>query len=229
MQKNFADFTTIIICFQSYERLPWMCLELSHHSQFRNALNVYRFILPKFVEKINKRWKFICYLSTLFFVVISETDMLIEIVLNFRSIVWSISTCTSLVRWNWTWPIYMKIIYYLTWCPLSWLTSWIRYTQAWNTPVNSSWSIYLKISYRESKTDHRQPSESVRVFFHCRKQVQVIEGQIKWIWLVWHAAHAMFFEPICWNPTCMNWAIVKMNHKSFLMRRPLSRKDYLFN
>jgi hypothetical protein len=38
----------------------------------------------------------------------------------------------------------------------------------------------------------------------------------------------MFFEQICWSPTCANWAIAEMNHKSFLMRLPSSRKDCLF-
>jgi hypothetical protein len=45
---------------------------------------------------------------------------------------------------------------------------------------------------------------------------------------VWYAAHAMLFEPICWSPISMNWVNIKMNHKSFLMRRPSSRKDRLF-
>jgi hypothetical protein len=38
----------------------------------------------------------------------------------------------------------------------------------------------------------------------------------------------MFFEPICWSPTCVDNAIIAVNHKSFLMRRPSSRKDCLF-
>jgi hypothetical protein len=38
----------------------------------------------------------------------------------------------------------------------------------------------------------------------------------------------MFFESISWSPICVNWAIIEMNHKSFLMRRPSSRKDRLF-
>jgi hypothetical protein len=52
-------------------------------------------------------------------------------------------------------------------------------------------------------------------FFDCRKQVQVTSGQIRWIYLVWHAVNAMFFEPICWTPTCVNRAIVDRNHQSF--------------
>jgi hypothetical protein len=52
-------------------------------------------------------------------------------------------------------------------------------------------------------------------FFDCRKQVQVISVQIKWIGLVWHAVNAMFFEQICWTPTCVNRAIVDRNHQSF--------------
>jgi hypothetical protein len=38
----------------------------------------------------------------------------------------------------------------------------------------------------------------------------------------------MFFKPISWSPTRVNWAIVKMNHKSFPMRCPSSRKNRLF-
>jgi hypothetical protein len=45
---------------------------------------------------------------------------------------------------------------------------------------------------------------------------------------VYQLAHVMLFEPISWSPTCVNWAIVEMNYKSFLMRRPSSRKDRLF-
>jgi hypothetical protein len=45
---------------------------------------------------------------------------------------------------------------------------------------------------------------------------------------VWHVENIVFFKPICRNPTCVNRAIVEMNHKLFLMRRPSSRKDHLF-
>jgi hypothetical protein len=38
----------------------------------------------------------------------------------------------------------------------------------------------------------------------------------------------MFFEPICWTPTCVNRAIVGRNHQSFCMRCHSSRKDHLF-
>jgi hypothetical protein len=62
------------------------------------------------------------------------------------------------------------------------------------------------------KTGLRQPPESVRVFFDCRKQVEVTGGQIRWIGWVWYAANVVFFKPICWSSTCMNWAIVEMNH-----------------
>jgi hypothetical protein len=79
-----------------------------------------------------------------------------------------------------------------------------------------------------SKSGPRQPPELVRFFFHCRKLVEITGAQIRRIEWVWHPAHAMFFEPICWSPICINWAIVKMNDKSFLMRRPCSRKDHLF-
>jgi hypothetical protein len=46
--------------------------------------------------------------------------------------------------------------------------------------------------------------------------------------LVWHVVHALFFESICWSPTYVNWAIVDMSYKSFLIRRPSSKKDRLF-
>jgi hypothetical protein len=45
---------------------------------------------------------------------------------------------------------------------------------------------------------------------------------------MYHAVHDTFFEPICWSLTCVNWTIVEMNHKSFLMQRLSSRKDCLF-
>jgi hypothetical protein len=64
-------------------------------------------------------------------------------------------------------------------------------------------------------------------FFDCRKQVQVTSDQIRWIILVWHAVNAMFFEPICWTPTCVNRAIVDRNHRSFFIRCPSARKDQL--
>jgi hypothetical protein len=44
---------------------------------------------------------------------------------------------------------------------------------------------------------------------------------------MWHAAHAALFDPKCRSPTYVNPAIVDMNHKLFLMRRPSSRKDRL--
>jgi hypothetical protein len=72
---------------------------------------------------------------------------------------------------------------------------------------------------------HLSPFE---FFFHCRKQVEVIGGYIRWIAWLWHAAHVMFFKPISWSPAFVNWTIVNMNHKSFLIRRPSSRKDCLF-
>jgi hypothetical protein len=65
-------------------------------------------------------------------------------------------------------------------------------------------------------------------FFDCRKQVQVTSGQIRWIGLVWHVVNAIFFELICWTPTCMNRATLDRNHQSFCMRCPSSRKDHLF-
>jgi hypothetical protein len=65
-------------------------------------------------------------------------------------------------------------------------------------------------------------------FFDRRKQVQVTSDQIRWIWLVWHAINAMFFEPICWTPTCVNRAIIDRSHQSFFMGCPSSRKNHLF-
>jgi hypothetical protein len=65
-------------------------------------------------------------------------------------------------------------------------------------------------------------------FLHCAKQGEVTGAKSgesgEW---VWHAAHSMFFESICWSPTCVNWAITNMNHKLFLMGCPSSRKDRL--
>jgi hypothetical protein len=66
-------------------------------------------------------------------------------------------------------------------------------------------------------------------FFHCRKQIEVARSQIWWIGLIWHTLHAVFFELRYRSPTCVNRAIVDMNHKSFLMHRLSSRKDRLFN
>jgi hypothetical protein len=66
-------------------------------------------------------------------------------------------------------------------------------------------------------------------FFDCRKQVEVTRGQIRWTRWAWHAENTVFFKPICWSPTCVNRAIVDMNHKSFLMLRPSLRKDRLFD
>jgi hypothetical protein len=65
-------------------------------------------------------------------------------------------------------------------------------------------------------------------FFDGRKYVQVISDQIRWTELVWHAVNAMFFEPICWTPTCVNRAIVDRNHQSFSMRCPSAMKNHLF-
>jgi hypothetical protein len=45
---------------------------------------------------------------------------------------------------------------------------------------------------------------------------------------MWHAENTVFFKSICWNPNCVNRAIVEMNHKLFFMRRPSSRKNHLF-
>jgi hypothetical protein len=50
-------------------------------------------------------------------------------------------------------------------------------------------------------------------YFHCRKQGKVTEGQIMGREWVRYQVHTMFFEPICWSPTCVNWAIIKMDHK----------------
>jgi hypothetical protein len=52
-------------------------------------------------------------------------------------------------------------------------------------------------------------------FFHCRKQIEATGGSIRSIAWLWYAAHVMFFEPISWSPTCVTWAIVEINHKSF--------------
>jgi hypothetical protein len=49
--------------------------------------------------------------------------------------------------------------------------------------------------------------------------------RIRWMW---HAANTIFFEPICWSPTCVNCAIVGMNLQSFLTRRSSPRKDRFF-
>jgi hypothetical protein len=65
-------------------------------------------------------------------------------------------------------------------------------------------------------------------FFQYRKQVEFDGSQIRWTGWMWLDAHVIFFEPICWSPICVNWAIVETNYKSFLMRHPSSRKDRLF-
>jgi hypothetical protein len=68
----------------------------------------------------------------------------------------------------------------------------------------------------------------LKLFFHCRKQVEFTGSLIRRIEWLWHAAHAMFLAPLSWCPTRLNWAIVEMNDKSFLIRRPSLRKDRFF-
>jgi hypothetical protein len=69
---------------------------------------------------------------------------------------------------------------------------------------------------------------SFEFFLDCRKQVEVMRGQVRWIPWVSHAENIVFFKPICCNPTRVNRVTVEMNHKSTFMRRPSSRKDRLF-
>jgi hypothetical protein len=47
---------------------------------------------------------------------------------------------------------------------LSWLTCWIRRTQAWNMSFSSSWSIVFSISYKYLQSGPRQLPQSVRAF-----------------------------------------------------------------
>jgi hypothetical protein len=46
---------------------------------------------------------------------------------------------------------------------------------------------------------------------------------------VWHAENIMFFKQLCWNPACVNRAIIEINHDSSFMWYPSSRKDPLFD
>jgi hypothetical protein len=61
--------------------------------------------------------------------------------------------------------------------------------------------------------------------FCWRKQIEISGGHIGPIGWGWHAAQTVFFGRRYRSLTCVNRAIVNMNHKSFLMRHPFLKKE----
>jgi hypothetical protein len=69
----------------------------------------------------------------------------------------------------------------------------------------------------------------VDFFFDCRKQVEITGAKSResGMW-VWHAAHVMFFEPICSSLACVNRAIMETSDEAFLIRHASLRNNPLF-